>query len=95
VSYADDIEEELFGQRAKEFFQLQIYDAGNEHIVTLRLRRREGMTIGDMGQLQNFLWTQIGQAIRGNQELRKTLELGGIEVLLEDPNPPEAAPDVN
>jgi hypothetical protein len=91
----DSIEEGLFGQRAKEFFEFKVYGAQHNHIVTLRLRRREGMTIGDMGQLQNFLWTQIGYAIRDSKELQDTLRHGGVEVLLEDPSPPEAAPTAN
>lgn len=91
----DSIEESLFGARAKEFFQFQIYGANHEHIVTLRLRRREGMTIGDMGQLQNFLWTQLGRAIRNNEELRRDLGHGGVEVLLDDPNPPQSDQSAN
>lgn len=91
----DALEEGMFGQRAKEFFEFKIYGAHNNHIVTLRLRRQEGMTIGDMGQLQNFLWTQIGYAIRENKELQQTLGHGGVEVLLDDPSPPEAAPNAN
>jgi hypothetical protein len=98
VSAEDDIdalEESMFGQRAKEFFEFKVYGAQHNHIVTLRLRRQEGMTIGDMGQLQNFLWTQIGYAIRDNKELQQTLRHGGVEVLLDDPSPPEAASDAN
>jgi hypothetical protein len=91
----DTIEAELFGQRAKDFFEFKIYGAQNQHIVTLRLRKREVMTLGDTTQMQNFLWTQVGYAIRENEELRRTLSLGGVEVLLDDPNPPEAAPDAN
>lgn len=91
----DEIEEGLLGPRAKEFFQFSVYSSRDEHIITLRLRRREGMTIGDMGQLQNFLWTQVGYAIRENKDLQNTLRHGGIEVLLDDPSPPEAAPDAN
>jgi hypothetical protein len=53
------------------------------------------MTIGDLGQLQNFLWTQVGYAIRDNKELQNTLKLGGVEVLTDDPRSPESAPGLN
>jgi hypothetical protein len=87
----EEVEASLFGGVvAKDFFQLAIYDANHQHIVTLRLGRREGHTDGDMHQLQNFLWTQVGQVIKDDEELQRRLELGGIEVLLEDPNPPQA-----
>jgi hypothetical protein len=91
----DALDEGMFGRRAKEFFEFGIYQADDSHIVTLRLRKQEGMTIGDTTQLQNFLWTQVGQAIRDNKELQRTLRHGGIEVLLEDPNPPMAEPGAN
>jgi len=91
-----DLEDRILGGiRAKEFFQFAIYNADAEHIVTLRLSRREGHTIGDLAQLQNFLWTQIGLAIREDPELQHRLRLGGIEVLLEDPNPPVAPADAS
>jgi hypothetical protein len=91
----DVIEESILGKRAKEFFEFKIYGAQHNHIVTLRLRKREGMTIGDMGQLQNFLWTQVGYAIRDNEDLQATLQHGGVEVLLDDPSPPAAPQDAN
>jgi hypothetical protein len=91
----DQLEDDLLGVRAKDFFEFKVYGANHNHIVTLRLKRQEGMTIGDMGQLQNFLWTQVGYAISENEELQNTLRLGGVEVLLEDPSPPEAAPNAN
>ena len=90
-----DVDEDPLGVRAKDFFEFSVYNAQHEHIVTLRLRRQEGQTIGDMAQLQNFLWTQVGLAIRDNEELRRRLEYGGVEVLLEDPNPPQASPASN
>lgn len=98
MSFEDEIdsaESDMFGSRAKEFFELKIYGAQHNHIVTLRLRRQDGMTIGDMGQLQNFLWTQIGYAVRENEDLRNTLKHGGVEVLLDDPSPPKSAPGAN
>lgn len=84
--------EGALGHRAESFFEFKIYGARENHIVTMRLRRGEGMTIGDMGQMQNFLWTQVGYAIRDSVELQNVLKHGGIEVLLEDPTPPVAAP---
>ena len=91
----DALEEGILGVRAKEFFELKIYGAQCDHIVTLRLRKQPGMTTGDMGQLRNFLWTQVGLAIRNSKELQATLLHGGIEVLLDDPSPSEAAPNPN
>lgn len=88
----DALEEDMFGPRAKEFFEFKIYGAQHNHIVTLRLRRQEGMTIGE---LQNFLWTRVGHAIRDDKGLQQMLRYEGVEVLLEDPNPPVAAPDAN
>ena len=84
--------EEMFLGHAKDFFQLSIYDARKEHIVTLQLKRREGMTTGDLAQLQNYLWTQLGLAIRDDKSLQARLKLGGIQVLTEPPAAPEAAP---
>lgn len=81
----DELVDEPIGRRAEVFWEFSIYDANNEHVVTLRLRRKEGMTRGDMGQLQNFIWVNLGQSIRNDMELRKTLELGGVEVILDDP----------
>ena len=86
----DEMETALLGPRAKDFFQFSVYDSKGEHIVTLRLKRKETQTIGDMAQLQNFLWTQVGFVIRDNKDLQHTLALGGIEVLLEDPRTPFA-----
>lgn len=92
----EEIEERLFGGViAKDFYQLAIYDAHHQHLVTLRLQRREGYTFGDMHQLQNFLWTQVGQVIKEDEALQHRLKLGGVEVLLEDPNPPRAPVDAS
>ena len=70
---------------AEEFFAFSVYGASKEHIITLRLRREEGMTIGDMAQMQSFLWTLVGKAIRDDPSLVQRLRDGGIEVLIEDP----------
>ena len=78
--------------RAKDYFRLDIYDAQKCHVVSLQLRRDKEMTVEDMGQLQNFLWTQVGLAIRDDKSLQERLKLGGIEVLTEDPAAPTAAP---
>lgn len=88
---------DVFGGRvAQSYYELKIYGARGNHIVTLHLHRREGMTDGDAAQMQNFLWTQVGYAIRESKELQDILRHGGIEVFLEDPNPePEAAPSAN
>lgn len=94
MSAEDDID--VFeGRVPKSYYELKIYGARNNHIVTLRLRRKEGMTDGDAMQMQNFLWTQVGYAIRESKDLQDTLLHGGIEVLLDDPSPPEAAPNAN
>lgn len=74
------------GAVAKDFFQFSIYDGRKNHIVSLRLRRTENLSIGDMEQLQNFLWTQLGIAIREDLTLQRRLRYGGVEVILEDPN---------
>lgn len=87
---------DVFGARTPQsHYEVRIYGASGNHIVTLRLRRLEGMTNGDAAQMQNFLWTQVGYAIRDSKELRDILRHGGIEVLLDDPSPPEAAPSAN
>jgi len=76
---------DCIGRAARDFFQLSIYDAQNDHVVTLQLKRHSGMTPGDLAQLQNFLWCQIGQAIRDDADLRRRLEIGGVRVLLNAP----------
>ena len=74
------------GAKAQNFFQLSIYDPKGEHIISLRLQRQPGMTIGDMAQLQNFFWMTLGRAVRSNEEMKKHLTLAGFDVLIEDPN---------
>jgi hypothetical protein len=76
------------GIAAQNFFQLSIYGERKEHVISLRLQRERGMTIGDMAQLQNYFWVSLGEAIRKNEELRRHLAHAGFEVLLDDPNAP-------
>jgi len=80
---------------AQNFFQLSIYDPAGEHVVSLRLQRRPGMTIGDMAQLQNFFWVTLGCAVRRNEEMKRHLTHAGFEVLLDDPNDQAAPAGVN
>jgi len=80
---------------AQNFFQLSIYDARSNHIVTLRLQRQQGMTIGDMAQLQNFFWVTLGQAVRSDEEMRRHLQHAGFEVLTEDPSVQMAPVNMN
>lgn len=89
-------EEEVaeFLDPAKNQFMLHIYDAQKNHIVTLRLLRQEGMTRGDMHQMQVYLWQQLGEAIRDDKALQQRLAYGGIETLMEDPRvSPQASPE--
>lgn len=74
------------GMVAQNFFQLSIYDPHGVHVVSLRLQRQQGMTIGDMAQLQNFFWVTLGRAVRSDEEMRRHLAHAGFEVLTEDPN---------
>lgn len=77
---------------AKEFFRFSIYGADHRHIVSLQLKKAPGHTSGDLHQMQNFLWTQIGLAIREDADLQRRLSYGGIEILLDDPSPPQESP---
>jgi hypothetical protein len=83
-----DEEQSEQGVAAQNFFQLSIYDPAGAHIVSLRLKRQPGMTIGDMAQLQNFFWVALGRAVRINEEMRRHLTYAGFEVLDNDPNTP-------
>jgi len=73
------------GTMAQNFFQLSIYGPRGDHVVTLRLQRQQGMTIGDMAQLQNFFWVTLGTAVRSNEEMKRHLTHAGFEVVLDDP----------
>jgi hypothetical protein len=85
------------GRAAEELFRLDIYGPKKEHIVSFRLDQNRpelaGATSGDMMQIQNLFWVQLGRVALKNKEFCHQLELAGIEVLTEDPNPPQAAPE--
>lgn len=81
----DEMDRSEPGITAQNFFQLSIYGPKGDHVVTLRLQRQQGMTIGDMAQLQNFFWVTLGTAVRSNEEMKRHLTHAGFEVILEDP----------
>jgi len=86
--------DEELGRAAEDLFRLDIYGQGREHIVSFRLQNdpEMGLTQGDMRQLQNLFWVRLGRTALKNKEFCHQLEIAGIEVLTEDPNPPQAAP---
>jgi len=64
---------------------LRIFDeVTREHIVTLILERDRMMTDGDWLQMQNFLWANLGRAIRMDKGLQQTLIAAGIQVYFAD-----------
>jgi len=50
------------------------------HVVRLTLDRTDEMSDVDFLKLQNFFWTTVGRAVRDNQDIKRTLESGGIRV---------------
>lgn len=64
---------------------LRIFDeVTKEHIVTLILERDRLMTDGDWLQMQNFLWANLGRAIRMDKGLQQTLQAAGIRIYFDD-----------
>lgn len=64
---------------------LRIFDeVTKEHIVTLILERDRMMTDGDWLQMQNFLWANLGRAIRMDKGLQRTLQVAGIKIFFDD-----------
>ena len=82
--------------KAKYKMALRIVDEPrSKFICEIVLRRTSDMADGDFLQLQNFMWVTLGTAIVSNREVRRTLEMAGVEVIDSDPedqgNPQEAA----
>jgi len=82
--------------KAKYKMAIRIVDEPKgKFVCELNLPRTPDMSDGDFLQLQNFMWVTLGTAIVGNRQLRKTLEMAGIEVIDSDSgdqgNPQEAA----
>jgi len=82
---------EKFLPAAKYHYGLNIYDGATRTLICrLVMDRGREMTDGDFMQMQDFFWATIGRHVLANEELRHTLELGGVRV--EVPEPPQQSP---